>query len=290
MMYRITHKTVYDYSEPALNCQNKVHLTPRDLPYQRRHRHALNIRPTPESMSPFTDFFGNAAVSFNIDQPHDMLVIQSVSRIEVLDRPTPPLGDSLPWEEAAKIIAKADSPECIDAYQYVFPSRYAYRNDKLAAFGRVSFTPGRPLLQGAMDLTKRIHREFKYAPKATSLTTSIDEILEAHHGVCQDFAHLQIGVMRSLGLAARYVSGYLRTDPPPGKPRLVGADASHAWVDVFCPKFGWVSLDPTNACLASDRHIVLAWGRDYGDVSPIKGVALGGGEHELTVTVDAVPI
>ena len=176
------------------------------------------------------------------------------------------------------------------ASQFVFDSPYIPTGDRFAAYAAPSFPPGRPVFEAVLELTSRIHAEFCYDPTATTIATPIKEVLEQKHGVCQDFAHLQIGCLRSLGLAARYVSGYLVNLPPPGKPRLVGAEASHAWISFFCPGFGWIDLDPTNNQVPSDRHIVLAWGRDYDDVSPLKGVILGGGNHTVKVTVEITPM
>ena len=179
------------------------------------------------------------------------------------------------------------SSDWLRARQFAFESRYVTGVKEYREYARPSFAPGRSILEAAVDLTRRLHTEFTYDPRATTITTPIKDVFRTRRGVCQDFAHLQLAAVRSLGLAARYVSGYLSTTPPPGKPKLVGADASHAWVSVFCGEAGWVDLDPTNNQLAGDRHIVLAWGRDYDDVSPVKGVILGGGPHTVEVSVDA---
>ncbi len=176
-----------------------------------------------------------------------------------------------------------------DAYSFVFDSPYVPRDEALADYAAPSFPPGRPLLAAVFDLTTRIHREFRYDPRATTVATPMRKVLARRAGVCQDFAHLQLGCLRALGLAARYVSGYLVTEPPPGKARLVGADASHAWLSVFCPAWGWIDCDPTNDQVPGDRHVTLAWGRDYDDVCPVRGIVLGGGRSTLKVSVDVVP-
>jgi transglutaminase-like putative cysteine protease len=290
MRYQITHKTTYDYAEPAATSHNQVHLKPREVARQECQRRDLSVQPPPETLTDHVDFFGNPVTSFAIFEPHSRLTITAVSRVNILDPgPTSPPA-SPAWEELPARLRTELDGSTLDASQYLFDSPYIAASPTLAEYARASFPKERLLFEAVLDLTQRIKAEFKYLPKATTLATSIEEVLEARHGVCQDFAHLQIGCLRSLGLAARYVSGYLRTDPPPGKPRLIGVDASHAWVSVYCPPVGWVDFDPTNGCITGDRHITLAWGRCYSDVSPIKGVVLGGGAHKLSVSVDVAPI
>jgi transglutaminase-like putative cysteine protease len=194
-----------------------------------------------------------------------------------------------PWEEVRDQLARDRSPAWLDAFQFTFDSRYVLAAARYADYAANSFTPGRPILEAALDLTRRIHKAFVYDPRATTLATPVAEVFEKRRGVCQDFAHLMLACLRSLGLAVRYVSGYLSTVPPPGKERLVGADATHAWVSVFCGLGGWIDLDPTNDQIPADRHVLLAWGRDYDDVSPLKGVILGGGQHVVKVSVDVLP-
>ena len=191
-----------------------------------------------------------------------------------------------PWESVRALLEQDHSPPGLEARQFVYDSHYVKASPALAAYAAPSFPANRPVLEAARDLTRRIHQDFQYDPKATTVATPIQEVLEHRRGVCQDFAHLQIGCLRALGLSARYISGYLRTVPPPGQERLVGVDASHAWLSVYCPGWGWVDLDPTNDLIPSDGHLVLAWGRDYDDVSPVKGVNLGGGRHSVIVGVD----
>ena len=219
---------------------------------------------------------------FTVEEEHRELAVTAISEV-AMETPQPPeAASTLAWEDARDAVDVAAAP-------YWFDSPCIRRDDRLAAYAAMSFTPGRPLLEAASDLTGRIFQEFKYDPTTTSVSTPTMEVFEKRRGVCQDFAHLEIGCLRSLGLAARYVSGYLLTDPRPGQPRLVGADASHAWLGVFCPGYGWVDFDPTNNVIPSLRHVTVAWGRDYGDVCPIKGVFLGGGSHWMTVAVDVVP-
>ena len=194
------------------------------------------------------------------------------------------------WDEVARSLPSDLSDAGVDAYQFVFESPRIPQGAAFAAYALPSFPPGRPLTEALLDLTARIYKEFRFDSKATNVRTSPEEVLRSKRGVCQDFAHLQVACLRSLGLASRYVSGYIRTYPPPGRPRLVGADASHAWVSVYCPGAGWLDLDPTNNLIPSESHVKLAWGRDYGDVSPVRGVILGGRDHKLEVGVDMEPL
>lgn len=290
MILRIVHQTVYDYAEPALTCQNQVHLTPRDLPRQTCQRSLLTIEPQPRSIERFTDYFGNAVAAFQIDEPHARLSVTVRSRVELHELPALRPGESLPWEQVRSALTSGDSIEALEAYQFVFASPQLPVSSAAGAYAKAALTPGRPLLEAVLDLAQRIRREFKYVPAATTIATPVEEVLTQRRGVCQDFAQVMIAGLRALGVPARYVSGYLRTDPPAGQPRLVGVDASHAWVEVFDPRQGWVGFDPTNGCLAGMGHVVVAWGRDYDDVSPIKGVVLGGGAHTLKVSVDVTPV
>lgn len=290
MTYRVTHKTIYKYTDTAGATHNTAHLTPRHLSYQQCRRTDLVIRPTPTALRHHIDYFGNSVTSFAIHEPHNQLTVTAISEVDVRTQDEALAALCPPWEQVRDQLKTDRSDEVLDAFQYVFDSPYISTAETMAAFAEPSFTPGRSLFDAVQDLTHRIYTEFEYSPKTTTLATPLDEVLAEKHGVCQDFAHLQIGCLRSLGLAARYVSGYLRTDPPPGKPRLIGADASHAWLSVFCPGFGWVDFDPTNDCIPSDRHVTLAWGRDYSDVSPVRGIILGGDEHDVEVSVDVVSI
>jgi transglutaminase-like putative cysteine protease len=290
MRYHVSHTTIYDYSEPVSLCHNVLHLRPREAPRQTCLSQKLSIAPEPRGLQNRSDYYGNPIVLFTIQEPHRRLSVTSESRFDV--RPTPQIEveGSMPWEEVRETLRTDRSPGALDAYRFVFTSQYVPRNQALADYAAPSLAPGRPVLMAALDLTHRIHREFRYDNKATTLSTPLHQVLAERRGVCQDFAHLAIGCLRSVGLAARYVSGYVLTHPAPGQPRLVGADASHAWVSVYCPRIGWVDFDPTNDLIPSDQHITLAWGRDFDDVSPVKGVILGGGGHRMTVSVDVAPI
>lgn len=290
MKYKVTHTTKYAYSQAVPVCHNLVHLAPRELPHQKCKAFKLLIHPEPHSISNRKDAFGNNVAYFSIEQPHLGLTVTATSQIAV--SPTPEISEieTPPWESVVTQLEKERSAEILDAYQFVFHSAGIKPFPALRDYAKTSFEKDRPILAAAFELTTRIYKEFKYDPRATTVHTEISEVFEKRHGVCQDFAHFQIGCLRSLGLAARYVSGYLRTEPPPGKPRLVGADASHAWISVYCgEKAGWIDFDPTNNVLASTDHITVAWGRDYYDVCPIQGTIVGGGEHRMNVSVDVAP-
>jgi transglutaminase-like putative cysteine protease len=290
-IYRIEHETRYRHVGRASTSQHLAYLMPRELPRQRVHAHELVAEPVPANRTRRSDYFGNTVDQFTILTPYQEMRALSRSIVEVLPPECPIEPDaSEAWERVRDALLYLRGAVYREAAQFSYPSTYAPSDPKLAAFARESFGAGRPLVAAAMDLMHRIHREFIFDPRATSITTPVTRVLADRHGVCQDFAHLQIASMRSIGLAARYVSGYLLTDPPPGQPRLVGADASHAWLAVWCSRQGWVALDPTNGLLPTQRHVILAWGRDYGDVSPLRGVVLGGQDHTLQVGVSVIPI
>jgi len=289
MKYEVTHRTTYHYSEPVTLGHNSTHLTPRTLPRQRCLANRLVILPVPSCERNWVDYFGNQVTYFTVEEEHRELTVTAVSEVVMETLPPAPIASTVTWEEARDAIQQHRDGVAASAALYSFDSPCVRRDDRLASYAALSFTPGRPLLDAALDLMSRIFHEFKYDPTATSVSTPTMEVFEKRRGVCQDFAHLQIGCLRSLGLAARYVSGYLLTDPRPGKPKLVGADASHAWLSVFSPGQGWIEFDPTNNVIPATRHVTVAWGRDYGDVCPIKGVFLGGGSHWMTVAVDVVP-
>lgn len=290
MRYRITHTTTYNYSDAVPICHNEVHLTPRDGRGQVCLSHRLAIRPKPTTLARRNDYFGNQCHYFSVQEGHKRLTVRAVSRVEVQPQTTPKPHETLPWEQVCESTRDVSSPIMLDALQYVYESPSIAIPPVAAEYAAVSFPAGIPILKGVLDLTTRIHREFAYDPKATTVSTAVDEIFALKRGVCQDFAHLQIAVLRSIGIPARYVSGYLRTIPAPGRPRLVGADASHAWLSVFCGPAGWIDVDPTNNCPCGTDHIAVAWGRDYSDVCPIKGVYIGGGAHRMSVSVDVLPL
>jgi transglutaminase-like putative cysteine protease len=247
----------------------------------------VTIAPEPQYLHQRSDFFGNSVQVFMVQQPHKELTVTAVSDVITTVLPDlPDPAETASWESVATRLVDHQTPIEMDAFQFVFESPLIAIPTDVMAYARSSFRPGTPVLVGAMDLMARIFTDFKYDKTATTVDTAVADVLTRRKGVCQDFAHLFISCLRSLGLAARYVSGYLETQPPPGKPKLVGADASHAWLSLYVPDIGWVDLDPTNNLLPGEKHITLAWGRDYGDVTPVKGVVMGGGAHTLSVMVD----
>lgn len=287
MRYRIVHTTSYRYSQPVTLCHNEAHLRPRTFGRQRCIESRLAVEPTATLTHDRTDFFGNQVTYFAVQQPHDMLIVTASSTVELATAAPPPDFDaSLSWDTMTLRLAQSLSPEVIEARHLVLDSPMVLTSPDLAAFAQPSFSAGRPLLDAVHDLSQRIHREFIYDPHFSTVATPLSEVLTLRRGVCQDFAHLAIGCLRSLGLPARYVSGYLQSVPPPGQTRLVGADTSHAWFAIFDPNTGWVDFDPTNDQVVIDQHVTTAWGRDYADVTPLKGVVFGGGAHTLEVSVD----
>jgi transglutaminase-like putative cysteine protease len=288
--YRIEHETRYVHASQVSMSQHVACLTPRPLERQAVHASELDVDPRPADRVERTDYHGNLVTQLSILRPYAELRVRATSMVEVRDSGETIDPEASPaWESvrAAGVFRRGIPLE--ESAQFRYPSPYVQPAAELAAFARTTFTPGRPLLAAAVALMQRIHDEFQFDPGVTTITTPVSRVLSERRGVCQDFAHLQIACLRSMGIPARYTSGYLLTDPPPGSPRLTGADASHAWLSVCCPKYGWVDLDPTNAVLPGLRHVTLAWGRDYGDVSPLRGVVLGGGDHELSVGVSVVP-
>ena len=290
MTYLISHTTKYTYSEAVPVCHNEVRLSPRETGWQRCRAHVLTIHPEPASRGRRMDYFGNTVDYFSIHVAHRNLAVTSSSRVELASAESPDIGATPAWEQVAEQLAGPGRIRLLDTLQYVYPSPSVLPNPQLREYALASFPPGRPIGEAARELTARLHRDFAYDTRATTIHTPLDDVFRLRRGVCQDFAHVQIGCLRSLGLAARYVSGYLRTLPPAGRPRLVGADASHAWISLYCGPAGWIDFDPTNDAIPTTDHITLAWGRDYGDVCPIKGVFVGGGQHAMTVSVDVEPL
>jgi transglutaminase-like putative cysteine protease len=289
MTYRISHKTTYKYKHPVSFGNHAVYLTPRSEGNHRCVSHDLVVTPEPATTSERTDYFGNRATFFTIQEPHEQLTIEARSMVNIEGDSSWP-ERSPAWDDVAHSLRSDTAPASLAALEFSFESPRIRPSAEFAAYATPSFPPGRPLAEALLDLTARIYSEFKFDSKATTVRTPPEEVLQERRGVCQDFAHLQIACLRSLNLPARYVSGYLRTYPPPGRPRLIGADASHAWVSVYCPDAGWLDLDPTNNIVPSQSHVTLAWGRDYGDVSPVRGVILGGRDHKLEVAVDMEPL
>ena len=290
MRYRVTHTTEFIYEARVGLCYNEARLLPRDLPQQKVLTAGLQIEPMPHDYYERFDYFGNRTAYFSIQQPHDQLLVTASSEIDTSATILVEEAAHLSWEMAREQVLNLGSAEATDALQFVLDSPTVVVNDLILNYALPSFAPGRSLVDAVHDLMQRIFHEFKYDPEFSTIATPLKEVLEHRSGVCQDFAHLAIGCLRSMGLAARYVSGYIETEPPPGEERLVGADASHAWFSVFLPGFGWLDFDPTNNQLPGDRYITVAWGRDFADVTPLKGVAFGSGEHELKVAVDVLEV
>jgi len=286
MTYKIIHRTTYKYKYPVLVGNHVACLKPRSLARHRLAHCELHIQPTPATITERVDYFGNTLCFFTVQEPHTELVVEARSEVIMESIATASPDNALLWEEAVRSLPGDRSPEGLEAYQFRFESPRIRLRSEFAEYALQSFTRRRPLREGLLDLTERIHKDFRFDSGVTTVRTPTEEVFRKRRGVCQDFAHFQIACLRSLNLSARYVSGYLRTYPPPGQPRLVGADASHAWVSAYCPGTGWLDLDPTNNLIPSNGHVTLAWGRDYGDVSPLRGLILGGGVHALKVAVD----
>jgi transglutaminase-like putative cysteine protease len=281
--YRIRHLTTYAYGEAVTLSHNLAHLALRDWPGQRVRSQRLDIDPAPVEVRRRLDYFGNPVDAFVITAPHGRLVVASHAEVEI-DPPAIPDPAATPsWDDAA-VQGGGDTAE---AWEHRYDSAHVPSMVELHRYAEADFAPGRPVLEAALALTQRIHREFAYDTQATSIATPVFDVLEMRRGVCQDFAQVLIGCLRSRGVPARYISGYLETIPPQGRERLVGADATHAWAQAWCgPAAGWIDLDPTNACIPAERHIRVALGRDFADVSPLKGMVLGGGRADVQVGVD----
>jgi transglutaminase-like putative cysteine protease len=286
MTYNIIHRTLYEYAAPVTMSHHVARLEPRAMATQALENFSLEIFPEPALRKARPDYFGNRLCLFSVQEVHSKLEIITHSRVNMSVKNLPAPESSPSWEDAAKMFRDPVLPEVVEQYQFIFDSPQVRASFDLADYARESFREKTPLLVGAVDLTRRIFEDFKFDPKATTVATPLEEVWEKRRGVCQDFAHLGIACLRSLGLPARYVSGYLRTHAPAGRTRLVGADASHAWFQIFCPGIGWMDFDPTNNVQPREEHIVVAFGRDFGDVSPVAGILTGGGRHIVKVSVD----
>lgn len=272
--YQIFHDTCYHYDSPVSLAQQLAHLWPRECTWQRCTEQRLLISPDPTTRRDELDVFGNPLTRLAFERPHDELQVNARLTVEVLARPLADFSLSPAWEQTRDALTYSSQPlsaEMLEACRYRFQSPYVHLKRSFVEFSESCFPPGRPLLLGVQALMQKIFSEFTFDAEATQVATPLVEVLERRRGVCQDFAHLMLACVRSRGLAARYISGYLLTQPPPGQPRLIGADASHAWVSVFCPVLGWVDFDPTNNVQPALEHITLAWGRDFSDVSPLRG-------------------
>ncbi len=286
MRYSVRHVTAYHYSEPVDLASHAVRLSPRSFASQRVLAAELDLSPAPFWSQVTRDSFGNEVLLVSIEEPHTTFTVTARCLVDVSFPPLPEPSLTPNWQEVRDRMEGDGFPTEIEAAEYLHASPLVRPNDAVRAYAVQSFPPGRPILEALLDLNGRIHRDFIFDPHATEVSTPLDEVMAARRGVCQDFAHVEIACLRSLGLPARYVSGYIRTRRPEGEPGLVGVDASHAWVSAFCPGIGWIDLDPTNDLVVSDEHVVVAWGRDYSDVSPVRGVILGGGNHRLDVAVE----
>lgn len=288
MRYRVTHSTEYVYEAPVTLCQNEAHLVPRGSASQRCVEHDVEIEPPPSVAQERRDFFGNPVLYFAVQSAHDRLTVKATSDVELQSGPGQlHFESSAPWEEAVTRVLESRAGPDLDARQYRLDSPLVTPSPAISRYAAQSFESGRPLAESVHDLMERIHRDFAYEPGFTSIATPLSHVFEHRRGVCQDFAHLAIACLRAHGLSARYVSGYIETVPAPGQEKLIGSDASHAWFSVYDPDVGWLDFDPTNNQIPMDRHITTAWGRDYSDITPIKGVIFGGGaSHTTEVAVD----
>jgi transglutaminase-like putative cysteine protease len=288
--YRIRHTTSYSYSDVVTLAHNEARLSPRNGPWQVAHSARLIVDPTPAFMMRESDYFGNWLTLFVLQEPHRRFQVTAHSEVTVRQPFLPDPEDTAPWEEVRELLARSVEQEVFEAVEHRYESPHVRWTPELQAYAAESFPAGRPILAAALHLSRRIHSDFEYRPGATNIATAVQTVFQQRMGVCQDFAHLFIACLRSLGLAARYVSGYLLTRAAEGEPARVGADASHAWASVYCPGHDFIDIDPTNDMLVRVEHPTLAWGRDFGDVSPLIGVVLGGGAHSVRVAVEVEPL
>jgi transglutaminase-like putative cysteine protease len=284
----VSHRTFYRYTSPVIQSQHLIHLSPRSTERQIVRHHSLLIEPAPAGRYDGVDAFGNHMAILDIEMPHKEFVLHARSAVETITPPETDFSASTTWDRLDDALGRNGAIP-LDVVLYRCGSRLTTASLDIADYAARSFAPGRPVLEAAMDLTMRIYREFIFDSKATDVSTPIHEVFRHRRGVCQDFAHFALACLRAMRIPARYVSGYILTRPPEGMPRLQGADASHAWISVWAPESGWIDLDPTNGIAVTDEHVTVACGRDYDDVSPISGLLLGGGDHDVTVGVDVAP-
>ncbi len=289
--YRVTHTTTYEYDAPVSSSYSRLHLLPRELDGQRVVESQVQVWPRPEDRSTHLDFFGNRVEYVALQQGHTVLTVTATSVVEVAPRPALTLFGQASWEEARELVRSGTGDAHVEAVQFALDSPLVAAAPEYAEYAAPSFPPGRPLAEAAIDLSSRIHRDFAFASGATNVKTPLAEVFARRVGVCQDFAHVGIACLRSLGLPARYVSGYLETDPPPGREKLVGTDVSHAWFSAFIPGAGWLDVDPTNDQVVNQRYVVTAFGRDYSDVAPVSGVIFTRStSQKLQVSVDVAAV
>lgn len=293
--YMVVHETLYPYGSAVSLSHQMLHLRPRECAWQKIHRYHCAVEPSPDWSQEGIDAFGNPVAWMGFATPHENLHVKAEIDVEVFPhRPLGQLADSMPWEMLRDRLAYQGRPPLEDdlaAKRFLYESSFVRIKQDFFDYGEDCFTPSAPVLEATRRLMDKIFNEFEFDPHATTVATPIREVLAKKRGVCQDFAHLMLACLRSRGIPARYMSGYLLTQPPPGQPRLIGADASHAWVSVYAPGFGddWVEFDPTNNLLPDTQHITLCWGRDFNDISPLRGVILGGGNHDPEVAVTVMP-
>jgi transglutaminase-like putative cysteine protease len=290
--YAVRHATVYEYGGDVVHSHHLLHLRPREFAFQRALAHSLTLDPQPSSAREDVDTFGNAIARLEYDRAHDRLAVIAEMQVEIFPRGAQSLDAAEPWDGLRHRLSYHAAPVALadlDACRFRMRSPHVPLKLAFENYAGDCFVPGRPVALACQDLMRKIHRDFKYVPGSTTNRTSIVDVLKSRRGVCQDFAHLMIGCVRSSGLAARYVSGYIRTVRRGGE-AAIGGDASHAWVSVYCPPLGWLDFDPTNDCMLGEDHVTLAWGRDFGDVSPLRGMIVGGGRHKLQVDVRVQPL
>lgn len=291
MLYRICHITEYLYNAPVSHCYNLAHIIPRTSHRQKCISSDISLDPVAAYKSTREDYFGNRAYHFEIQRSHKKLVLTATSQVETRKQSYDDLTQGVTCAQAWQLLNYATEAEILLAREFILDSPMVKVQPELRAYAEPLFAPDKPLRQAIMELTQKIFTEFEYSPASTTIATPLDVVLETKKGVCQDFAHLQIACLRALGIPAKYVSGYIETLPPEGQVKLVGTDATHAWLSAFCPGQGWIEFDPTNNILAGEQHILTAWGRDYYDVTPLKGVIFGGGEGPiLNVSVDVARV
>lgn len=290
MLYHVEHITTYEYAKTVAESEHILRLRPRRTDNQTCISSEVQITPGQRRRTARTDYFGNRMEIVTVEEPHTRLVVNARSTVRVVKRKPRDLEATLAWDGLGDVLATGRGTDEIEAANFLFDTPLTRAERDLTLYAAEDFTPGRPIAAVAQALMQRVRREFKYEPGVTDASTPVDKVFELMAGVCQDLTHVMLAVFRARGLAARYVSGYLLTYPPPGRPRMRGADQSHAWVSVWCPPLGWIDYDPTNNMLPDDEHITIAYGRDFSDISPVTGIMLGGGEHEVEVEVDVAPV
>ena len=286
MRYKVTHITNYIYDFPAVLCHNLMFQIPPDLPFQNVEEYVCEISPKPSSEIERVDFFGNKYLYFSVERSHKNLTVTSKSVVELSSPSWGSLkpADTMPWEKVVELLHTTKTST--DVRQYYLESKHVNFIDGISDYALKSFTPGRPIMEAMLELNTRIFNDFAFTPGFSDISTPLEKVFKHKKGVCQDFAHFSLACLRAIGLAARYVSGYIETLPPPGKPKMIGADASHAWIAIYVPGHEWIEFDATNNLLVNDKHIRVAVGRDFADVTPLKGIVYSGSKQEMKVSVD----